>query len=478
MSETTMQMEGLERLGNPPEWLPVIADPDRLRIELMRNAHELATGRAALLDCDVKRVRNKWGTWIGLYLVTVDRGRGREAIQLRGEMVPADRAARGGAVEHGHMGAPDWRLRLPELRLELRAQLSDEALPALAHLTDPRAARAFLERAIRHCSPRLGDLRIAACVPRVMRYKPGSRCTVAYDLEFPADADREGWPTPVIAKTYSGGKGHTAFAGMTSLWRSPLRSSEVVSIAEPLGFVPEANVLIQGPVAHRLTLKELLLSAFAADTSEAIEELEGYMARTALGLAELHSCGAEAGEVVTWQDERAEIEEVLERLQAGIPLLRGAAAPLVARLGELASQSPSDPLRPSHGSFRPAQVLLHDGSIGFIDFDGFCSAEPAMDIALFRATTKDIGLKAMRSMGASVPTPAARLERLARLDDLCELFIARYETVSPVSRARVALWEALDMLAAVVHCWTKVKFERMEHRMDMLQAHLETVDGL
>ncbi len=65
----------------------------------------------------------------------------------------------------------------------------------------------------------------------------------------------------VIAKTYRGDKGRTAFSGMSALWNSSLRTSEAVTIAEPIAFLEERNVLLQGPVPGASTLEELIRSA-------------------------------------------------------------------------------------------------------------------------------------------------------------------------------------------------------------------------
>jgi len=53
-------------------------------------------------------------------------------------------------------------------------------------------------------------------------------------------------------------------------------------------------------------------------------------------------------------------------LGGAIPQLAGVAEPLLARLGALAAEHPANPLAPSHSSFRPAQVLIYRGKIGFI----------------------------------------------------------------------------------------------------------------
>jgi hypothetical protein len=458
--------EALRRLAEPPAWLLRIAEPSAVAPALTRWVPELRSGELTLLECDVRRLRIKRTAWTGLYRVTVGASGADQprVVDLRAEILPqdADAARRPGA--DGAFGSETWRCYLPELRLDLAPEPLDVALPALPALTDPDEARALLESAIRVCAPEYADLRIRSCSPRVMRYKPGSRCTVLYELEYPPDSTGDEWPDRVVAKTYHGDKGKNAYAGMRALWRSELRRSGAVSIAEPLAFLPDMNVLVQGPVPGDRTLKDVLQSAFGAGDGAAMEELEPYVSKAALGLAALHGCGVAPGEVVTWDDELAEVREVIERLAARVPELSEAAAPLLSHLEAVAAENPPDPLAPSHRSFRPAQVLLDGVDIGFIDFDGFCRAEPALDLALFRATVKDVGMYAA--------SERARKADARRLERLCELFLTRYEEASSASRPRVALWEALDLLTAVLHCWTKVKFERLPDRLELLRRHL------
>src|SRR3990172_3798367 len=191
------------------------------------------------------------------------------------------------------------------------------------------------------------------------------------------------------------------------------------------------------------------------------------MERVGVGLAQLHTCGVRSGVVVTWDDDLAEVRGRVRRAAASMPALSDAVTPLLDRLDALAARYPPQPRVPAHRSFRPAQVLLHDGEIGFIDFDGFCQAEPALDLALFRTTLKDFGVRMGPEEGERQLDDDVLQKRLRVLDHLCELFLAGYETIAPVSRERVALWETLDILSAVLNCWLKVKVERLVYRLSL-----------
>ncbi len=451
--------EGLSRFAVMPSWLAALADPARVAAALSASAAVPRLRRASLGE-----VRLKSKAWSArCELVVTDTGAEAEAAGA------ADPAAAGERALHrvvtivppGPDGDGEARLLLaPDGEAE-----ADAPLPAMALLTDPERARALLEQAIRAGAPAYQDLRIRGVTPRVARYTPGSRCTVLYRLELPPDGELA-WPEVVVAKTYHrSDKGRIAWEGMRALWASPLAHSQVVNIAEPLAWLPELNVLVQGPVREEQTLKDLLLEALTTGDEAKLEALLAELASAAAGLVELHRCGAPSAQRATWDDELAEVDQVLGRLLPRVPELEGAADPFLDELRRRAARVPADPAVPSHRSFRPAQVLLYQDEIAFIDFDGFCHAEPALDVALFRATVRDLGFGAFPP---GMPTEA----RLDRLDQLCEEFLAEYEALAPVSRERVALWEALDLFTNVLHSWTKIRPARLAQATTLLQHHL------
>jgi aminoglycoside phosphotransferase (APT) family kinase protein len=312
-----------------------------------------------------------------------------------------------------------------------------------------------LERSIRLSGPHYAGFRLRGCVPSVVRHKPGSRCTILYRLQYPEGTAREGWPDSVVAKAYSDDKGRTAWDGMQALWHSPMASSGV-AIPEPFAYLADSRVLVQGPVGGQRTVKDSIRAVLGAGDN-ARAELSGQLRGTASGLAALHRCGVTYGDVVTWEDELADVRRLVDGIAARVPWVAAVAEPVLAALTSTAARTVTDPTRPAHGSFRPDQVLIDGQSIGFIDFDGFSQAEPARDLALFRTTVSQLG-----SMPAHVEA----------LDQMAAEFFAAYTRELSVSPLRVALWEALHLLTRVLHCWTKVKPEKAGAAMAALEHHL------
>jgi hypothetical protein len=456
----------LHRFGALPGWLVAAADPERIEAALARHEPGLTLGGVT-----VKRLRlnRQDGTWTGRYQVTVTEPDGvTRALELLGTLFPPTTGPAPEGRPPARLGTPGWRRVLPELGVELvSAPAEDATLPALPQLTDPQRARALLQDLLPAAAPTYAGLRLAGCMPHVVRSKPGNRCTILYDLRYPAGADG---PRLVVAKVYRGDKGRNAWEGMRALWASSLATGGVVTIARPLAYAPALGLLVQGPVGEQQTLKQLIRSALTTGSPDALAELDRAMEKTAAGLAALHTCGVSYGEPVAFADELADLRGTLGILTTAVPELSDAATALLATVGGLATRRPPDPVGPAHGSFRPNQVLLDDDRIAFIDFDDFCQAEPAMDLAMFLASVRGVGLVDAR--GDRTAARAAVERRLLQLERLCARFLARYQELAPVSVARVALWEALVLMGEVVETWTKVAPAKVTPAMLLLERHL------
>jgi hypothetical protein len=401
----------------------------------------------------------------------------RQVVTLYGTLIPPGSAAPQPATNDQPFGAVPWRCYLPELHLELRSQTPETELAALSLLTDSEKARLLLEQNIRAAAAAYHDLQIQRCTPQIMRYKPGSRCTILYQLTYPEElAASRNWPAAVVAKTYRGDKGRNAYEAMQALWHSSLGASSTVAVAEPLAYLPALNVLVQGPIREEQTLKDFIRFALRTNKAEMYDTLHAYVRKTAAGLAEMHQCGVRYGEIVSWEDELADVREQHAELVGVLPQLADLGTALLTRLEMLAAVHPADPPAPAHRSFRPAQVLLHQGEIGFIDFDGFCQAEPAMDLALFMSTVKNISLNGVdpdedKKRGGI--DPEVRLARMIQAEKICDIFMDEYAQHAPDYRPRVLLWETLDLLSLVLGSWTKLKLGRLDNCLFMLERHLQ-----
>jgi phosphotransferase family enzyme len=479
--QDTLIWEGLQTLGDLPDWMMAARDPDRICGVLSQAIPEFRSGQLILHECDSSNVRYKTENWTGFYELTVSKPgeAGTSKIQLQGVLSAPDVVSGRSLLVENSLGSKDWHAIIPALNLELWMKEPEGVLSALELLTDPDQSRQYLMSRIRAASPAYEDLQIFACHPKVARYKPGSRCTIVYHLDYPPGADvHQRWPDLVVAKTYRKEKGQNAYETMRALWNSPLSSSAALKIAEPLSYDQEMKVMLQGPIRQEKTLKELTVMAVKIGTTEAFDELTDAMCKTARGLAELHTSGVKLDKVYGWGNDEAQTRESIDELSVAIPQLAPAANPFIERLSHLESNSQPDPLVPSHGTFRPAQVLMYQEEIGFIDFDSCCRAEPAKDLGLFLCAFLRAGMATVSfdDMEINVVlTDEARLARFERLIAVSERFLDEYEHYSmPVNRQRVALFEALELFILILHAWTKVKVRELKDIMYVLEHFLPT----
>jgi hypothetical protein len=468
----------LHRLTRRPTWLMDALDVARLHTALERHVTEFRSGALRLVEIATPRLflKDASGIWRGVYELTVEDPANDErrdmpirvTLAAPGRIWPA-----GWEPSSVPFGTEGWRCELPELRMRCETEPPEQALEILPQLTDPEQSRALLEQSIRAGSPAYHDLRIASCQPAILNYKPGSRCTLRYDFSYAPEDSQRSWPVAAIAKNYRASKGEQAYHGMVALWNSPLSRSTTVHISQPLAYVPEWKLLVQSPLAEEQTLEELLRATLRGGDQAAMQRLEAFVRAAAAGLAELHLSGARAQKQITWEDRVTTIPEALERVEAVSPDLAEALWPLFERLGAAAAATPADPFVPSHGSFDSDQVLIAGDEIGFIDFDSFCMAEPAVDVGHFRAAIMDSGMKLIDK--ATLRDPRACQAYLDRLNALGDLFLAEYEAHAPLSRARLDLWEAWDYFRDSLHLWTKPHPRDGEPVVRILEYHLERI---
>jgi hypothetical protein len=471
---------GLQQFSNLPDWLASIKNSALVSQALSRQVPEIANGSVILKKCKIGHMLLKDGVWQNrcTLKVRVPDEAGDRTIELSGIFFPPGVLSGDQAVVEGVFGAEGWHAMFPELNLELRNEEPETELEAVALLTDPEGSREFLERSLRGISPANRSLHIQSCKPEIIRYKPGNRCTILYQLEYAPEVSLGSYlPAVVVAKIDRQEKGRNAYEGMKALWDASFGNSKAVRIAEPLAYDPDLRVFVQGPVWEEQTLADLFLSALDSGTPEATGALHETMKKTAMGLADLHRSGVTVGQPFTWDDEMAEVQAQITQLSTVFPNLSPGAAPFLERIRQLEAAARLDPFVPSHGTFRPVQVLLNKDEISFIDFDSFCQSEPARDVSMFLSSLLILGLTLSsfdenKPSDQTIANPAHWDARFEQVSSICGQFLDTYRQFQPVSPQRVALWQALDLFHYVLSGWMKVKVDEVAGLVKLLERFL------
>lgn len=275
-------------LAGPPAWLHAVTSPERVTEALRR---QLAPVGVTVEGARTERVRVKGGRWTVRCLATLGGGDDALAtVALTGTVSPPggaaaapETAAAGVLPDHPPGTArpglvPGTRLRLPDLGLDLAVvepEAPDPELPVVPDLLDHGRAAVLLARALGARAP----ARLEVLEAWVLRQKLGSRCTVGYRIGPVCD----GVPDRVVAKAYADDTGERCYAAMTAL-----TVARHGFLAEPLGYLPEERVLLQGWVDGDTTLKELLQRSLSAGDPTVAVAAETGLVRTGRALSHLH----------------------------------------------------------------------------------------------------------------------------------------------------------------------------------------------
>jgi hypothetical protein len=466
----------VRQFNTVPPWLAAALNVDQVMTALNSHVPEFVSGALTLRDCaiDLLHLKDTSSEWGRNWKLTVADADGERSIPVRVTLTPPGMPAATPADMTLPLDSSDWQCWLPELGLRLKRGKSKKSkdFPALEVLMNAERVRPVIEHALRTQAAGYEHASIQACTPELVHNKPGKSTVIRYKLDYGSEAAGLGMRDTVILKVYGDDTGRNAFVGMRAVWEAGLKNSTAVRVPEPLAYLAEQQATVQGPVPEERDLEKLLLALVLSDDSQEQEVLDQAFHATGVALAALHGCGGSVEQTMTWDEGFAEAAEQLTCLRVPFPEAIAAVDLVVERLRALEAAAPSDPPVPTHGAFRPEQILVAGKQIGFIDFDQVCMAEPAFDLALFRVSALDNALYDERIQPRDEAEVAARR---TRIDALNETFLAAYEAHAPVSRQRVALWEAIFYLNDSLQCWTKPRPKDARLVVQLLERHLGTL---
>jgi aminoglycoside phosphotransferase (APT) family kinase protein len=233
----------------------------------------------------------------------------------------------------------------------------------LARLSDP----GFVAEAVSHG-------RDARCRVTPIRYRPGQRHVLRYDLDR-----RDGSRETVFAKLYEDERGERTFEVATSVadW---LATSGVDSAAvRPLAYLADSRAVLYpalagGPLSKRLARRD-------ADGAERLRQagaLLRTLQRAPLTLADRRDPYQLASEV-------SAVARASEHVKVLLPGAASRIAAILERAQELHDRLPRERPAFAHGDFKLDHLWLAPDGLTLIDPDRSCVADPAFDIGKFLA---------------------------------------------------------------------------------------------
>lgn len=314
----------------------------------------------------------------------------------------------------GALPGPALPLLDPKLRQRLyRATRPDLAGPYLADVMAGSDAR------VKH------DL-VSVDAIDVLKYKPGRRCVLAYDLRLRNRRTGVVALQRVIGKVFRDERGQRLHSLQQTLWYDGFgpQADDQVFVPRSLGYVAEMRMQVQA-CAPGLTLDALALHGPVTEPA----------ARCGKALAKLHRTPAfatakRADELTPYRlhDESGRLDSYAATVLTWRPDQRARVLALRDALARWATILP-DPATPAlvHRDFYYSQVLFDQARMTLIDFDLLAIGDPAIDVANFTAHLAFLGLDKLDDLDALAGASGQFMETYARHAAVDSAFVQRWE---------------------------------------------------
>lgn len=308
--------------------------------------------------------------------------------------------------------APTGVLQVPELGIAVQKFPADASLTALAASCDTSPQGPIFNVLQTAAQAQLRDegWQLLSARAEPVRYKPASRCVIRYHLLLQHQKTAEQQTLTIFGKVYAAPEQAQQVQSLQQqLYNEQASKGETPLLPHPLAIVPALgltfNEAVQ-PSADSSTHDDrwnILRTGIRALQPQLEQGRGGVITRIILPEEELRLAGQALAQIhcsaVTPQDsprtgakearrarERAEL--IASRNSAQAERVQDLARQLAGRLETLKPDS----YRPAHGGFKASQLLFHSQKVFVVDFDGFCLADPALDVGYFLAYLRPSGL--------------------------------------------------------------------------------------
>ncbi len=246
---------------------------------------------------------------------------------------------------------------------------NDPKLLNLSEVVDPEKVKAYLPYDLLPAgmdAPKdVMDIKV-----EVMRYKPESRCSVRYKLQWKLSDTLQ--TLTLFGKMFKDDRGKDIQSRQERLWKEFSEAQDAFMVAQPLGYNKLVKTLWQTGL-RGVPLSSTLDRANYKDLLESV----------AKGLASLHKSNISTPCRITINDHLMGIRKKTAELAQASSRFRKPLQSIVRDLEKSALCLAPGQEKPIHGSFRINQVLVHEGKLSVFDFDNFALGDPAQDLADF-----------------------------------------------------------------------------------------------
>lgn len=307
---------------------------------------------------------------------------------------------------------PSGVLRASTLGISVQAFPADGGLPALAASCDTTPGGPVFEALQAAAQVQLRDTawHLFSASAEPVRYKPANRCVIRYSLllEHSQQSGTQEKLT-IFGKVYAEPEqARSVQALQQQLYVEQEQSGELPLLPRPLGIIDSLGLTfneavqpaVESPAdgrwvslrtGSRALQPQLKYGRGGVITQVLLPDEE--LRLTAQALARLHTSTVHPDEAPRTGAKEAKRAHERAALIAGrnaeqAEEVQRLAQELATRLNALQPEQ----YRPAHGGFKASQLLLHSHRAFVVDFDGFCLADPALDVGYFLAYLRPSGL--------------------------------------------------------------------------------------
>ena len=295
-------------------------------------------------------------------------------------------------------------LHVDALDLSVQAFPADSALPTLAASCDTTPQSQLFQALEQAAQLQLNEpaWHLVATSAEPVRYKPASRCVIRYHLTL--ERQWEGLTTPkaltIYGKVYSDvEQAQKIQAMMQALYEEQISSGQPFPLLpRPLGASDIAGLVFNEAVQpanpdeaeNRVRTGNQVFRPQVEYRCGMVKQLilpEEELRLTGEVLARLHTSAVQprGGKLRTGAQEAKRARERARLLASHNPQQASDVLRLAQELGTALEAAQPDAYLPAHGGFKSSQLLFHSHAAFVVDFDGFCLADPALDIGYFLA---------------------------------------------------------------------------------------------
>ena len=239
----------------------------------------------------------------------------------------------------------------------------------------------------------------------VVRYKHNRRCMVEYKMELDGPHKK-----PEIVKLI--GKAHARRLDKSThdlcrdLWKSGFhnKSTDRISIPEPLGFIPEMQMWFQKKINGDLATG-LLVKDAGVELSKRIAEAAHKLHQVNIPCRKKHFIA----------DELDILRERLPLVAKVKPGLKQRLIRLLNNCDRLAATVPVPVHTGIHRDFYADQILIDGDRLYLIDLDLYCKGDPGLDIGNFIGHLTEYSLRVLNDPEALIEQEKALEERFLQL---------------------------------------------------------------